>query len=210
MRTRIKVCGLTNADDAVYAARLGCDAVGLVFYPSSPRNIGINKAIEVVNALPAFVTVVALFVDEQEANIRKILDQVPIDCLQFHGEEPPEKCNIYGKRYIKAVRMRDDTDMNVLAEQYHDAGALLLDAYHPTRQGGTGGRFDWNLVPKINKMPIILAGGLDANNVNLAIKQTRPYAVDVSTGVESVKGTKDKSKIAAFIAAVDQINRTIK
>jgi phosphoribosylanthranilate isomerase len=198
-----------NADEAAYAARLGSDAIGLVFYPPSPRHVNISKAVEIVRALPAFVTVVGLFVDEQEDTIRQILEQVPIDCLQFHGEEPQEACNAYGKRYIKAVKMRDDTDITALTERYHDADALLLDAYDPVMQGGTGGRFDWNLVPKISKKPIILAGGLDANNVNLAIKQTRPYAVDVSTGVESEKGKKDKSKIAAFIAAVDQGNKII-
>lgn len=208
MRTRIKVCGLTNANDAAYAARLGADAIGLVFYPPSPRHIDISTAQDIVSALPAFVTVVALFVNEQEKTIRQILDKVPIDCLQFHGEEPPSACLIYGKRYIKAVRMRDDTDIDALTEQYQAADALLLDTYDPVQQGGTGGRFDWKLVPKINRLPIILAGGLDANNVGLAIKQTRPYAVDVSSGVEVKKGIKDKTKIAAFIAAVDQGNRS--
>lgn len=210
MRIRVKVCGLNNADDAAYAARLGSDAIGLVFYPPSPRHIDIDTAKEIINALPAFVTVVALFVNEQEANIRQILNHVPIDCLQFHGDEPQSACNIYGKRYIKAVRMRDDTDIDALTEHYHDADALLLDAFHPSQQGGTGGRFDWKLMPKISKLPIILAGGLDANNVGLAIKQTRPYAVDVSSGVEITKGIKDKTKIAAFMAAVTQGNRIIK
>ncbi|MBM4207615.1 MAG: phosphoribosylanthranilate isomerase [Gammaproteobacteria bacterium] len=208
MRTRIKVCGLTNADDAAYAARLGADAIGLVFYPPSPRNIDILTAQDIVRVLPAFVTVVALFVNEQENTIRRILDQVPIDCLQFHGDESPSACQQFGKRYIKAVRMRDDTDIGALTEQYQGADALLMDAYDPVQQGGTGGRFDWKLVPKVNSLPIILAGGLDANNVGLAIKQTRPYAVDVSSGVEINKGIKDKTKIAAFIAAVEHGNRS--
>ncbi len=204
MRTRIKVCGLTNADDAVFAANLGVDAVGLVFYPSSPRHVSVSQALEIVTALPAFVSVVALFVDEQESTIRDILAQISVDCIQFHGNEPQEACCRYDKRYLKAVRMREDTDVQALAKYYGDADALLLDAYDPAKQGGTGTCFDWSLIPKTCPLPVILAGGLDAGNVNLAIQQTRPYAVDVSSGVETGKGIKDQQKIAAFIAAVQQ------
>jgi phosphoribosylanthranilate isomerase len=126
MRTRVKICGFTRAEDAVYAAQLGVDAIGLVFYPPSPRNVDIERAVEIVNALPAFVSVVALFVDEREARIREVLDRVPVDCLQFHGDEPDEACRIYGKRYMKAVRMREDIDIAALARRYHDAAGLLL------------------------------------------------------------------------------------
>ena len=138
MRTRVKICGFTRPEEAVVAARLGVDAIGLVFYPPSPRNIDIEQAISIVSALPAFTSVVALFVDEEEARIREILARVPIDCLQFHGNEPPEACRIYGKRYIKAVSMQDETDVKALALVYHDADGLLLDAYDAKAKGGTG------------------------------------------------------------------------
>lgn len=210
MRTRVKICGFTRVEDAVFAGQLGIDAIGLVFYPPSPRNVDIKQAIEIVNALPAFISVVALFVDEQEALIRKILGQVPIDCLQFHGNEPPEACRIYGKRYIKAVRVQEDTDILVLSKRYDDADGLLLDAYHPSAKGGTGSRFDWSLIPRQCQMPVILAGGLDATNAKLAVETVGPYALDVSSGVESGKGIKDRDKMAAFIGAVHRGDRIIK
>jgi phosphoribosylanthranilate isomerase len=210
MRTRVKICGFTRVEDTIFAASLGVDAIGLVFYPPSPRNVEINLAIDIVNALPAFVSVVALFVDEQEALIRKVLQQVPVDCLQFHGDEQPEACRIYGKRYIKAVRMQEGTDVSALARCYADADGLLLDAYHPSAKGGTGSQFDWALIPKLCQLPVILAGGLDATNAKLAVEQVRPYALDVSSGVEVEKGIKDKDKMAAFISAVHQGGRIIK
>ncbi len=202
MRTRVKICGFTRVEDAVFAARLGVDAIGLVFYPPSPRNITINQAVQIVNALPAFVSVVALFVDEQEAVIRNILDQVPIDCIQFHGDESPEACRMYGKRYIKAVRMQEQTEIHEMAKSYGDADGLLLDAFHPGEKGGTGNRFDWGLIPKRCELPVILAGGLDATNAKVAVEKVRPYALDVSSGVEVSKGLKDREKMAAFMAAV--------
>jgi phosphoribosylanthranilate isomerase len=209
MRTRVKFCGFTRVEEAVYAAHLGVDAIGLVFYPPSPRHVGIDRAIEIVHALPAFVSVVALFVDEQEALIRKILEQVPIDCLQFHGDEAPEACRIYGKRYIKAVRIQENTEISKIVDGYKDADALLLDAYDPSAKGGTGNRFDWGLIPQNCSLPIILAGGLDSTNAKWAIEEAQPYALDVSSGVEAGKGLKDKDKMAAFIAAVHQGDRTI-
>lgn len=210
MRTRVKICGFTRVEDAVFAARFGVDAIGLVFHPPSPRNVEISLAIDIVKALPAFVSVVALFVDEQEVQIRKVLQQVPVDCLQFHGDELPGVCRIYGKRYIKAVRMQEDTDVSALAKDYYDADGLLLDAYHPSAKGGTGSRFDWALIPGQCQLPVILAGGLDATNVRLAVEQARPYALDVSSGVEAGKGIKDKDKMAAFITAVHQGDEKIK
>ncbi|MGZ5045188.1 MAG: phosphoribosylanthranilate isomerase [Methylobacter sp.] len=209
MRTRVKICGFTRAEDAVCAAQLGVDAVGLVFYPPSPRNVDIDQAIKIVNALPAFVSVVALFVDEQESQIRKVLNQVPIDCLQFHGDEPPEACRLYDKRYMKAVRMQDGIDVSDLALQYHDASGLLLDAYHPGAKGGTGSRFDWDLIPEHCALPIILAGGLDMSNARQAVQTVRPYALDVSSGVETEKGIKDALKMAAFIREVNEGDRII-
>lgn len=204
MRTRVKICGFTEINEAVFAAENGADAIGLVFYPPSPRNVSIGKAVEIARALPAFVSVVALFVDENDDVIRNVLEKVPVDCLQFHGNESPEMCRKYGRRYIKAVRMREDTDFSLLYKQYPDAAGLLLDAYNPSTHGGTGERFDWNWLPSEAELPVILAGGLDATNVKSAIEQTRPYAVDVSSGVEFAKGIKDKNKIAAFMSAVHQ------
>lgn len=209
MRTRVKICGFTRAEDAVYAAQLGVDAIGLVFYPPSPRNIDIDQALKVVNALPAFVSVVALFVDERESRIREVLERVPIDCLQFHGDESAEACRIYGKRYMKAVRMEDGIDIADLALQYHDAAGLLLDAYHPGAKGGTGSRFDWNRIPEHCALPIILAGGLDINNARQAVQTVKPYALDVSSGVEAEKGVKDALKMAAFIREVNEGDRII-
>ncbi len=207
MRTRVKICGFTRVEDAVDAARLGVDAIGLVFYPPSPRHVDIEQAIEIVKALPAFVSVVALFVDEREARIREVLERVPIDCLQFHGDETAEACRLYGKRYMKAVRMKDDVDVSGLARHYHDAAGLLLDAYHPGVQGGTGSRFDWNKIPEHCALPIVLAGGLDADNAKQAVRTVRPYALDVSSGVEVKKGVKDALKMAAFIREVNEGDR---
>jgi phosphoribosylanthranilate isomerase len=199
MRTRVKICGFTRVEDALCAARLGVDAIGLVFYPPSPRNITISKAAEIVKALPAFVTVVALFVDATEKQVREVLDQVPVDCLQFHGEESPECCRVYGKPYMKAVRMKPETDLHVITNQFHDACALLLDAYHPGVQGGSGSRFDWGVIPSDLSLPVVLAGGLTVDNAGEAIASVKPYALDISSGVESAKGIKDAEKMAAFM-----------
>jgi len=209
MRTRVKICGFTRVEEAVYAAYAGVDAIGLVFYPPSPRHVDLDQAISIVNALPAFTSVVALFVDEQETKIRHILDKVSIDCIQFHGDELPETCRAFGKRYIKAIRMTDKVNLKVLAEHYYDADALLVDAYHPDSKGGTGNSFDWDLLPNQCDLPIILAGGLDVDNVESAISTIKPYAVDVSSGVEIKKGIKDTQKIAAFMKAVYQGDQII-
>ncbi|MGR9014261.1 MAG: phosphoribosylanthranilate isomerase [Gammaproteobacteria bacterium] len=209
MRTRVKICGFTRVEDAICAASVGVDAIGLVFYPPSPRNVDIEQAVNIVKSLPAFVSVVALFVDEQEARVRDVLDRVPIDCLQFHGDEPAEACRLYGKRYMKAVRMQEGIDIADLALQYHDAAGLLLDAYHPGTKGGTGSRFDWNRIPEHCTLPIILAGGLDEHNARQAIQTVRPYALDVSSGVEAEKGVKDALKMAAFIREVNEGDRII-
>jgi len=207
MRTRVKICGFTRVEDAAFAAHLGIDAIGLVFYPPSPRHVEIEQAIKIVNALPAFTSVVALFVDAQEARIREVLARVPIDCIQFHGDEPAEACRAYGKRYIKAVRMQEGIDIGAMALQYHDATGLLLDAYHPGAKGGTGNQFDWELIPRQCSLPIILAGGLDETNAKQAVQTVRPYALDVSSGVEAEKGVKDSLKMAAFIKQVNEGDR---
>jgi len=206
-RTRVKICGFTSVQQATYAAYAGADAIGLVFFPPSPRHVSIAQAQKIVAALPAFTSVVALFVNTAEDQINKILQQVPIDLLQFHGNESAHQCRLYDKPYIKAIRMQADTDVATLTTEYHDAAGLLLDAYHPNAQGGTGHQFDWDLIPTSCALPLILAGGLDAHNAGAAIQQVHPYALDVSSGVESSKGIKDNNKIAAFLTEVYQSDR---
>ena len=201
-RTRVKICGFTSAEQAAYAAYAGTDAIGLVFYAASPRHVSIAKAQEIVAALPAFTTVVALFVDAAEEEIKAVLAQVAIDVLQFHGDEPAAACRLYAKPYIKAIRMRPDIDINALSAEFHDARGLLLDAYHAQAKGGTGEQFDWDLIPDDCVLPIILAGGLAAHNAGDAIAQVKPYALDVSSGVEAAKGIKDNNKIAEFLTEV--------
>jgi phosphoribosylanthranilate isomerase len=207
MRTHVKICGFTRVEDAVFAAQQGVDAIGLVFYAPSPRNVSIEQAQKIVAALPAFTTVVGLFVNETKAKIREVLQAVPLDCLQFHGDELPDDCRIYGKRYIKAIRMQADTDVSALAQHYYDAAGLLLDAYHTDARGGTGMVFDWELIPTHCALSIILAGGLDETNVKQAIQTVQPYALDLSSGVESSKGIKDVRKIAALIQQVNEGDR---
>jgi phosphoribosylanthranilate isomerase len=209
MRTRVKICGFTQVDEAVIAAKLGVDAIGLVFYPPSPRHVSIEQAQEIVKALPAFVTVVALFVDEKESQIEEVLKKVSIDCIQFHGDETPVDCRVYNKPYMKALRMLPDLDILEMADQYYDASSLLLDAYHPRIKGGSGSQFDWDLIPKDCSKPIILAGGLQVGNVKQAIQSVRPYALDVSRGVEKTTGVKDVAKMAAFIQAINVGDREI-
>ncbi len=207
MRTRVKICGFTRSDDAVVAANLGVDAIGLVFYPPSPRHVSIEQAKKIVQALPAFISVVALFVDEQETQIRTVLEQLPIDCLQFHGEESAEVCRQYNKPYMKALRVKPELDIMAAADEYQDAAALLLDAYHPGIKGGSGSQFDWNLIPENCPLPVVLAGGLQVENARQAVETVKPYALDVSSGVESSKGIKDVAKMAAFIQAIKEGDR---
>ena len=171
MRTRVKICGFTDIEHAQAAARMGVDAIGLVFYPGSPRYVSIEQAQRITRALPAFVSVVALFVDADRAYIEAVLESVAVDCIQFHGNETPESCERYGKPYIKAIRMQADTDLTRLQQDFRGASALLLDAYHPGVQGGTGSSFDWDLIPAQRQLPIILAGGLTTGNVADAIQQ---------------------------------------
>ncbi len=206
-RTRIKICGFTTPEQAAHAAYAGADAIGLVFYPPSPRNVSIELAQKIVQALPAFTTVVALFVDASEAEIKQVISQVRIDLLQFHGNESPEACRQYPLPYMKAIRMQTETDINALSKSYHDASALLLDAYHPQTKGGTGEKFDWDLIPKNCSLPIVLAGGLDKHNAAQAIQRVQPFALDVSSGVESAKGIKDNHKVSEFLTEVYQSDR---
>ena len=202
MRTRVKICGLTREADVRAAAALGVDAVGLVFYDLSPRAVAIEQARRLCAALPPFVTSVGLFVDAEPDQVRATLARVPLDLLQFHGEESPDYCAVFGRPWIKAVRMRPGIDPQTLPGLYPGAAGLLLDAYDPARAGGTGQCFDWDLVPPELAPHIVLAGGLDPDNVAEAIRRVRPYGVDVSGGVEAAKGLKDRHKMADFIKGV--------
>lgn len=202
MRVRTKICGITRSEDGVAAANLGVDAIGLVFYSPSPRAVRVEQANSIIAALPPFITTVGLFVNAEEADVRAVLETVPLDVLQFHGDETPAQCRLYNKSYIKAIRMQADTDVTQLCLEYGDAAGLLLDAYHPQLRGGTGDSFDWGLFPRQTSKPLILAGGLTPENIVTAIDQTSPYAVDVSGGVEASKGIKDAAKMAAFLRGV--------
>ncbi len=201
-RVRVKFCGITNAEDAREAVRLGVDAVGLVFYPPSPRSVTLDQAIAVVAELPAFVTRVGLFVNPQAQWVDEVMNTLALGCLQFHGEETPEDCKRYQTPYIKAVRMKDDVDLHRAADAYSDAGGLLLDSYIKGTRGGTGELFDWSMIPSDLKQQIILAGGLSPENVAQAIISVRPYAVDVSGGIEAAKGIKDHNKMNEFMRGV--------
>ncbi len=203
-RTRVKICGITRPEDGVVAARMGADAIGLVFYPPSPRAVSMEQAASVIAALPPFITKVALFVDAQRNDVEAVLQHLSIDLLQFHGDEEPDYCRSFGRAYLKAVRMREGVDLAAIAERYHDASGLLLDSYEKGLPGGTGQAFDWARVPEGLDKPVVLAGGLSAENVEMAVRQVQPYAVDVSSGVEASRGIKDQDKIAAFMRGVER------
>ncbi len=203
----MKICGITNPQDAQTAVSLGADALGLVFYPPSPRAVTIEQAVAVVRNMPPFVTLVGLFVNEERDKIEQILSQVPIDLLQFHGDESPDECDRYSRPYIKAIRMREGVDLHSERERYATAAGLLLDTYRKGTPGGTGDSFDWDVIPDDLAGSIILAGGLSPDNVTGAIQQVRPYAVDVSGGVEKEKGIKDQDKVSAFMRGVERANR---
>ena len=199
MAVRVKICGITQLEDALFAAQAGADALGFVFYEKSPRHISTAQAASICRALPPFVTRVGLFVDAPAEFVECVLHSVPLDLLQFHGDETPAYCAQFGKPYIKAVRVQADTDLLKYAADFAEASGLLMDAYVPGLPGGTGEAFDWQLIPKNFPKPVVLSGGLTPLNVSEAIKQTQPWSVDVSSGVESAKGIKDQSKIAQFI-----------
>jgi phosphoribosylanthranilate isomerase len=202
LRVRVKICGITRVEDALNAVEHGADAIGLVFYEPSPRNVEILQAIEISNKIPAFVTVVGLFVNAEPDFVREVISQVKLDLLQFHGDETPQECASYGLPFIKAIRVKSDTNLVQCAKDFSASKALLLDTFTDGVAGGTGHVFDWNLIPAALDKPIILAGGLNAQNVAQAINQVKPYAVDVSGGVEISKGIKDAAKIAAFMQQV--------
>jgi len=202
---RSKICGITRVEDALAAAEAGADAIGLVFYAKSPRAVSVQQAREIIAALPPFVTSVGLFVDASRCELGEILDAVPLDLLQFHGDETPDECDHYGRPYIKALRVKPGDDIAAQVARYANARGVLLDTFVPGIPGGTGEAFDWSLVPAQLSKPFILAGGLTAANVAQAIGQLRPFAVDISGGVESAKGIKDAAKIHAFMEAVRSV-----
>ena len=213
-RTRVKICGITSVEDGLAAARAGADAIGLVFWPGTPRRVNFDQARAIINALPAFVTVVGLFVDPQPDAVRSILAEVPLDLLQFHGDEPPELCASFGRPYIKAVPVKPESDLLEYASRFSSARALLFDAFQPGgTPGGTGTTFDWRLLPPqltdASSRRLVLSGGLTPGNVAAAIRHLHPWGVDVSSGVEVTgedgqprKGIKSQAKIFAFIREV--------
>jgi phosphoribosylanthranilate isomerase len=206
VRTRIKICGITRVEDARIAVELGADAIGLVFYAPSPRCIDPTQAQAIIAAIPPFVTIVGLFVDPTQAQVETVLRGCCLNLLQFHGNEAPDFCRGFGLPYIKAARVGVDADLVQYLSDHQAAQGWLLDAWHDRLFGGTGETFDWKLIPRHLARPIILSGGLTPDNVGAALRQVKPWAVDVSSGVESSKGVKDAAKIAAFIAGVKNEN----
>ena len=200
MQTKIKICGITNLGDAQLAVDLGADALGFIFYPKSPRYVKVRDAADICNALPPFVAKVGVFVNELEYEIEKALHECLLNALQFHGDEPPGFCQKFAAKSIKAIQVRDEESLRA-AEEY-DVDALLLDTYTDESRGGTGRTFDWSLAVRAKEFlsaPIILSGGLTIANVQEAIRKVRPYAVDVSSGVEREPGKKDPEKLRRFI-----------
>ncbi len=197
--TKVKICGFTDPNNAKEAALAGVDAIGLVFYDKSPRNVDVHRAQEIIEELPPFVNRVGLFVNANPSFVDEVLCEVPLDTLQFHGDEGVLDCTQYQMPFIKSLRIKPETNVVQVAEQFSSASAILLDSYNPSTYGGTGEAFDWSLACVDISLPIILAGGLNEENVSMAIKQVKPYAVDASSGVESAPGVKDIDKIIAFI-----------
>ncbi len=197
--TKVKICGFTEAENARQAAIAGVDAIGLVFYDKSPRNVDILRAQEIIEALPPFVNRVGLFVNANPSFVDEVLCEVSLDTLQFHGDESPLDCSQYQMPFIKSLRVKPETNVFQVADEFSSASAILLDSFNPSAYGGTGEAFDWSLACVDISLPIILAGGLNETNVSVAISQVKPYAVDASSGVESAPGVKDIDKIVAFI-----------
>lgn len=206
MLTRVKICGITRVEDALAVAMSGADAMGLVFYEKSPRHVSIAQAVKLAAVLPPFVTVVGLFVNASAATVREVLGAVSLDVLQFHGDESPQFCEQFHKPYLKAIRVKPGMNLLQCAVDFHSAQGLLLDAFVEGVPGGTGAVFEWSLIPEVLRSRIILSGGLDDGNVAAAITQVRPYAVDVSSGVEADKGIKDAAKMTRFMREVMRID----
>ena len=204
-RTRIKICGLTRPEDIASAVEAGADAIGLVFYPPSARFVTLEQAIELARSIPPFVTSVGLFVNPDPSFVRSVVQRVPLQMLQFHGDESDADCACFGLPWIKAARMRPGFDLLEFSALHPGASGLLLDAF-VDGFGGAGKTFDWNLIPEGLGRPLILSGGLDPDNVEAAVRRVVPWAVDVSSGVESAKGIKCAERMRAFISGVRNAN----
>jgi phosphoribosylanthranilate isomerase len=203
MRTRIKICGITSVQDGLLAVEAGADAIGLVFYPPSPRHVSVAQAAVIASAIPAFITRVALFVNPTRAQVEEVIRETQIDLLQFHGDESADFCESFSRPYIKAIRMNPEADWQGEVATHPRASGILLDAYHPEVPGGVGETFDWDVLSGLERdYPLILAGGLTPENVAQAIHQVQPYAVDVSSGVEASKGVKSGPLCEAFAKQV--------
>lgn len=203
-RIRVKICGITRPEDALVAARAGADAIGLVFHPASPRYVTLEQATRIARVVPPFMTVVALLVNAPTDIVAAVLREIRPGLLQFHGDEDEAACVGHGVPFIKAIRMAPGLDPAAEAARFPSAQGLLMDAWSPDAYGGTGKQFDWSRVPESLGKPLVLAGGLDPDNVALAATQVRPWAVDVSGGVEASPGIKDAAKVRSFI---DNLNR---
>ncbi len=201
-RSRVKICGITCVEDALAAVDAGADAIGLMRYPPSPRYVSLETAKEIKAALPPLISTVAVVVNPDPTEVEALLEWGGVDIIQFHGEESPEFCKAWGRPFIKAVQVRSRADIEHAAKRYANARALLLDTHHETLRGGTGIAFDWEMIPAAIESPLILAGGLNPLNVGDAVRRLRPFAVDVSSGVERAPGIKDPEKIGRFIEEV--------
>ncbi|GMR06529.1 MAG: phosphoribosylanthranilate isomerase [Gammaproteobacteria bacterium] len=206
-KTRIKVCGICTVADAKKACNAGADAIGMVFYAKSPRNVTVKSAMEIVSSLPPFISAVGLFVNSSQQEVNQVLSRVRLDLLQFHGDEDEVFCNSFDRPYIKVVRVKRDTDLASSCQQYASARGILLDSYKKGTAGGSGEAFDWSLIPNDLSLPVILAGGLNPENVAVAVSRVQPWAVDVSSGVEESPGKKDAYKIEQFISAVKRAEK---
>lgn len=207
--TRIKICGITNVQDAHAVVAGGADAIGLNFFADSPRSVTVERARQIAEVIPPFVEIVALFVDEPAASIERILSVVPISLIQFHGEESADFCEQFARPWIKSVRVRERLDLAQVCRDYRSARGILLDSWQPGVHGGTGKTFDWQLAQAALSLPVILAGGLHAGNVGEAIRALRPAAVDLSSGVERAPGLKDAARIRQFVAAVRAVDQEL-
>ena len=203
MKIRSKICGMTRPEDALLAAKLGADAIGLIFFAGSKRCVNIKQAQEILAELPPFVSIVGLFVNPSATEVQQVLSQLPVHMLQFHGDESPEFCRQFCRPYIKAIRVKNSADILSAAELYADADALLFDAAVTGKYGGTGQTFDWQLLPQQLPVAWILSGGLNPNNLSAAIAETGAQAVDVSSGVEASTGIKDPEKMANFMTILN-------
>ena len=203
MRVRVKYCGITRLEDAIFAAEQGVDALGFVFYEGSPRYVSPHMASVIIQKIPCMVTTVGLFVNAPSLEVREIVAQTGIDLIQYHGDEDPADCSNGSRRWIKAIRVRREGDVAKAEKKYHEASALLLDSWNSRVYGGTGETFDWKKIPQRPSKPFILAGGLDPTNIRRAIRETKPFAVDVSGGIELERGIKDPDKMRAFIEEIE-------